>query len=213
MTPLPLKSTQKSNTNPSDEIDKSEFMIRTAWLYYIENMTQEEIAKGMGISRIKVDRLIKEAREKGIIEIKVQSPITKNLKLEAGLRSIYHLTNVAVTLPEEEGDLLNKVLAWNAAQILEQRLRPGIKIGVGIGRTTYQLTNFFTPRKLTDCTFISLAGGLNSRANIEDSYETILKLSRLSGGIAKYIYAPFLVSSSEIREAMLQDKAVKSVIE
>ncbi len=213
MNPTSKKTIQTNGVTSFDEVGKSEFVVRAAWLYFIENMTQEEISKSLGISRIKVVRLIKEAREKNIVEIKVQSPITENLRLEGEIRSLYQLTEVVVTLPEEEGEPLYKVLAWAAAQILEQRLRPGIKIGVGLGRTTSYLPDFFAPYKHVESTFISLAGGLNSREKIDSSNETLLKLSQLSGGVAKYIYAPFLVSSADIRAAIMQDKAVESVIE
>jgi deoxyribonucleoside regulator len=200
-----------SNLSAVDDANQTDLLVRTAWLYFIENLTQDEIARDLGISRIKVVRMIKEARERGIVEIKVQSAITKNLKLESELRSIYQLTHVVVTLPEQEGDLLNKVLACSAAQLLGQRLKPGIRIGVGIGRTTYHLTDFFAPPHPIECTFISLAGGFIVRGSFEDSYETILTLSRLAGGKAQFIYAPFLVTSAEIREAVLQDKVVESV--
>lgn len=213
MNPASKKLTQTYSFSSIDELDRSGIVVRTAWLYYIENMTQAEIAECLGISRIKVVRLLKEAREKGIIEIKVQTPMTENLKLEGQLRSLYRLTNVVVTPPEDEGEPLNKVLAWAAAQILEQRLRPGMKIGVGLGRTTSHLPDFFAPSKLTECTFIPLAGGLNSQESYARSHETLFKLSTSSGGIAKFIYAPFLVSNSNIRDAIVQDRAVESVIE
>jgi DNA-binding transcriptional regulator LsrR (DeoR family) len=212
MIPNPLNPPQNSPIISTNEPDKSEVVVRAAWLYFMENMTQQEIAECLGISRIKVVRLIKEAREKGIVEIKVHSLISEHLKLEAQLRSLYHLTNVAVTLPEEEGDPLYKVLAWTASQILEERMRPDIQIGIGIGRTTSYLPDYFAPNRQTDCSFVSLAGGLTSRRNIEDSYATILKLARQTGGTAKYIYAPFLVSNSEIRDALLQDEAVEGVL-
>ena len=212
MIPSPSNTPQTTSINPSDKTEKSELIVRAAWLYFIENLTQQEIAECLGISRVKVVRLIKEAREKGIVEIKIQSPISENLLLEGEVRSLYHLTNVVTTLPEEEEEPLYKVLAWTACQILEQRMKPGIKIGIGIGRTTSYLSDFFAPYKQADCTFISLAGGLTSREIVDDSYETLFKLAKLSGGDAKYIYAPFLVSNSEIRDAMLQDKAVEDVL-
>lgn len=186
---------------------------RAAWLYFMESMTQQEIAERLGISRIKVVRLIKEAREQGIVEIKVHSPIIEHLKLEGELRSLYQLTDVVVTTGEEEGEPLYRMLTRSAAQVLEQRLEPGIQVGVGIGRTTSYLPESFTPGKQVECTFVSLAGGLSSRETIGDYYETILKLARMSGGDAKHIYAPFLVASSEIREALLQDGAIGGALE
>lgn len=40
--------------------------------YYDQEQTQEEIAKRFGISRIKVGRLLKKARQEGIVEISVK---------------------------------------------------------------------------------------------------------------------------------------------
>lgn len=204
---------QTFNKNNSEGTNKSEIMVRAAWMYFMESMTQQEIAEHLGISRIKVVRLIQEAREQGIVEIKVNSTITEYLKLESDLRELYNLTEVVVTSREEEGELPYTKLASTAARILEQRLRPGIKVGIGNGRTISHLPEGFAPSKQVDCTFISLSGGLSSGETIDHSFETIFKLASMYGGNARYIYAPFLVSNSDIRDALVQDKAIVSAIE
>ncbi len=213
MNPFPVNNRPVFANNPVEGADKTEALVRAAWLYFMENMTQQEIAERLGISRIKVVRLLKEAREQGVVEIKVHSPITEHLILEGHLRSLFHLADVVVTSREKEGEPLYKMLSWTAAQILEQRLQPGMRIGIGIGRTTSHLPESFAPGKQVDCTFIALAGGLSSRETVEDSYETLLKLARQSGGNAKYIYAPFLVSNSEIRDALIHDNSVGASLE
>ncbi len=47
-------------------------MTEIAIAYYRDEVTQEEIAQKFGISRIKVGRLLKRAREEGIVEINVR---------------------------------------------------------------------------------------------------------------------------------------------
>lgn len=42
---------------------EEELMIKIAWYYYIENLTQQEIAKILGINRIKILRLLDKAKE------------------------------------------------------------------------------------------------------------------------------------------------------
>ena len=44
---------------------EEELMIKIAWYYYIENLTQQEIAKILGINRIKILRLLDKAKENG----------------------------------------------------------------------------------------------------------------------------------------------------
>lgn len=202
-----------SSRIPSDENIKTNVMVRAAWLYYMENMTQQEIAERLGISRIKVMRILKEAREQDIVEIKVHSPLTGNLIMESDLRSLYHLTDVYITMEADEGEALSRILTLAAAQILEQRLRPGLRVGVGLGRTTSYLPEYFVPSSQVACTFVTLAGGLSSKETLEDNYVTIIQLAKKSGGDARYIYAPFLVSNKEIRDALLHDEVVNAVLE
>ena len=46
---------------------EEELMIKIAWYYYIENLTQQEIAKILGINRIKILRLLDKAKGNGLI--------------------------------------------------------------------------------------------------------------------------------------------------
>ena len=50
-----------------------DLLSRIAWMYYNDEMTQKEIADRLGLSRIKVLRLLKQAREEGIVEIKIKT--------------------------------------------------------------------------------------------------------------------------------------------
>ena len=43
--------------------------------YYLEDLTQEQIARGMGVSRSQVSRMLKVARERGIVEIRIHHPL------------------------------------------------------------------------------------------------------------------------------------------
>ena len=43
-------------------------------LYYIEEMTQTKIAKRLGLSTAKVNRLLQQARELGYVNITIRTP-------------------------------------------------------------------------------------------------------------------------------------------
>lgn len=46
-------------------------MAKIVWYYYFDNMTQQEIGKQMGISRVRVVRLLEKARKEGIIQFRI----------------------------------------------------------------------------------------------------------------------------------------------
>jgi DNA-binding transcriptional regulator LsrR (DeoR family) len=49
-------------------------MIKVAKLYYKDNLKQESIARRLEISKYKVNRVLKEARKKGIVQITIIKP-------------------------------------------------------------------------------------------------------------------------------------------
>ena len=51
---------------------ESDQLVRAAWLYYIGGNTQEQTAEILGVSRVKVARLLAEAREAGIVKISIE---------------------------------------------------------------------------------------------------------------------------------------------
>ena len=49
------------------EVPVAEAKVRAAWLYYVEGLTQEQIAEALGLSRIKVIRMLAAARSEGLV--------------------------------------------------------------------------------------------------------------------------------------------------
>ena len=63
-----------------------ELLARVASQYYLQDRTQAEIAIDFGLSRQKVQRLIRRAREQGIVEIHVHSAPVLHIELENKLQ-------------------------------------------------------------------------------------------------------------------------------
>ncbi|NJL94867.1 MAG: helix-turn-helix domain-containing protein [Anaerolineae bacterium] len=57
---------------------RQELMIRAAWMYYHDALTHQEIAEKLNTSRVKITRLLQQAREQGIVEIRVTAPLPRN---------------------------------------------------------------------------------------------------------------------------------------
>ncbi len=54
--------------------DDEQLRVRVAWLYFMEGLTQADIAGKLGITRLRANRLLGEARESGLVSIQVNSP-------------------------------------------------------------------------------------------------------------------------------------------
>jgi DNA-binding transcriptional regulator LsrR (DeoR family) len=206
--------TRKYSAGKNTDADslEMEMLIRAVWMYYMEDQTQQQISEHLGVSRIKVTRLLQEARKRHIVEITIHSPITTYLSLEHDLRQYYGLKDAIVTTEAEEGEALYRVLAKASAQVLEQRLRPGMNIGLGLGRTIGYLPEFFRPGKQIECTFTSLTGGTLNSSSSDDNYSSLLWVAEAVGGKVQYIHAPASVSSAEIKAALMNDEAIREAL-
>src|ERR1700710_1192109 len=66
--------------------------LRAAHLYYIQNLTMDAIATELGISRSSVSRLISFARDSGLVEIRINSPLDQLSALQNQLNERFGLT-------------------------------------------------------------------------------------------------------------------------
>ena len=117
-------SVANNNGSPTD-------LVRAAWLYYIEGLTQEAIAHAMGVSRAKVIRLLAAAREQGVVRIGIEAKGGAQLSLERRLVDAYHLDAAIVApSPTEEG-AVTAVVGHAVGAWLSDEVRDGMALGVG----------------------------------------------------------------------------------
>ena len=62
--------------------DRNKLLSKIAYLYYIENLNQSQIAAKLGIYRTSISRMLTEARNAGIVKIEIENfdPIDVMLK-------------------------------------------------------------------------------------------------------------------------------------
>ena len=162
-------------------------IVKTAWYYYIENMTQQKISEKLGISRMKVIKLLEKARQTGVIQFKISPERSQQLMLEQKLTTQWNLKDVFVVPTPPNGSNLNETIAQAAAMYIGDRLTENMFINMGYGDTPSRVLNHLATIAESPISVVSLTGGVsyylpNIRSNIFNA-----KL---------YLYpAPLLVSS------------------
>ena len=61
---------------------------RIAWLYYVEGMTQDEVANLVGMNRSRVLRILAAARQDGTVQIRVTTRMSRCVELERRLERL-----------------------------------------------------------------------------------------------------------------------------
>jgi DNA-binding transcriptional regulator LsrR (DeoR family) len=100
-------------------------MAEVARLYYVRDLTQQQIAERLGVSRFKVLRLLEQARAEGVVRFEIDESVPVHDDLSQQLEERYGITALVV---ENE-------VARAAAELLPRLLRPEDVLGVAWGRT------------------------------------------------------------------------------
>jgi DNA-binding transcriptional regulator LsrR (DeoR family) len=198
-------------------LEEHDQITRVAWKYHKEGLTQKEIADKMDISRFKVMDLLSEAKEQGIVEIRINSPFYNCLSIESKLAEKFGLMEAFVvpTPNSNKSADVRKMIAAGGSNYLETLINSGDRIGVGWGQTLFETVKEF-PFRADDYKDIKIAlmwGGLTSKARSLSPYDVAKNLADKVGGECYYIFAPAIVDSEILKEAILSDQRVQSVFE
>ena len=188
-------------------------VVRVARLYYESGLTQAQIGEFLGLSRMKVNRLISLAMKAGVVQIQFIEPDEPHAELLNRVKSEFQLKDAKIVsdaLPEQTAQA---VLGAAGADWLAERLLHDVVIGVGLGRTVALIPKTFSVPRPIRCRFVTLEGvGVSPNADFA-AYDVTGRLAELSGGTAGIISAPTFVSSPSIRSALVAEPAVSASLE
>lgn len=189
-------------------------LVKVATMYYKEGMTQAEIAKKLGVSRSLISKMLINAKNEGIVEVFIQSKSALSVKLERGIEKKFHIKEAVVietySLSDEE---IYKVAAQEAALYLEKISKDAKSIGISWGKSLRGLVNAYPYTNQENITVIPLIGGMSANYFDIHSNQLTYDLASRMNGKAKYLYAPNFINSDKLREKLINNRAVTTVLE
>jgi DNA-binding transcriptional regulator LsrR (DeoR family) len=200
----------QTNNSSVDQIPQEELRLitRAAWLYYMQGMTQTEVAEELNCSRIKVSRLIARARSLGIVDIRIHQPPGFFVDVEQALVKRYNLRDAVVTLDVPEGEPQRRVLARAAIEWLTPNLKPDRVVGISMGRTLAYFPEMIDTGLQTGATFIEVMGASDSINSGFRSYAVISRIAQLFGGQSRLLDVPTFVSNQSMRDLLMSEEQV-----
>ena len=192
-----------------------ELLLRVAWFYYKDELTQDEIARRLSVSRASVGRMLDRARKVGLVSINLNADHLDAFEVSSELRRTFDLTE-ALVVPDhvkEPADhhLLNARLGLGGAQFMSTHLRPGGSLGVGWGETVSRViasTNFGAVGPVH---MVTLTGGV-------DGYLQTILSSKGEGSAepeattATIIPTPIVASTPKLAAALKAEPAIQQVL-
>ena len=185
-------------------------------LYYNSELTQNQIAERLYTSRSMVSRMLKEARELGIVEIYIREPWERNLEYEKELKETFALKNVrVVTIKDSEREGGLQKIAEAASYYLDSIVKQGMVVGISWGNTLYRIVKYISTnnRKNIPITVVPIMGAANIKSPEKDAMDLAKDLASAYGGRYQYIYAPLFVNNKELKNSLVQEENIKNVLE
>lgn len=190
-----------------------ELLARIAEMYFEQQLTQSQIAQKLGYSRSMISRLISEAREQSIVEIRIHYPLQRVRELEVYLQKVLQLKEVRVLQRGSLGhsEMLRRLGAL-AALLLETHLQEHIIIGTSWGTAVYETVNAVHSQTLEGLRVIQMIGSLGTLNSEIDGPELARRLARLLGGQYSTLPLPLIVDSETTKLALLNAPHIRRVM-
>jgi DNA-binding transcriptional regulator LsrR (DeoR family) len=190
-----------------------------ARLYYIEDLTQEQIARRIGGSRSNVSRMLREARKRGLVEIRIRASLEAAPRLEEELKARLGLRECLVLSATDLEPRTSKPaddagrMASFTARYLQENISDNSVLGVGWSRTIYRSVNSGNLKHKSGVQVVQLMGSVGSSIPELNGISIATRLAEALEVDAHYLHAPMLVTDSTVRDGLLRDRNIQSTME
>ena len=194
--------------------DRSSLLADVAEMYYLEEKNQAEIAKAIGVTRSMVSRMLTEARQSGIVEIRIQRPLQFELELENALRQQFGLKDVSVVVTRHtSGERLTRTLGSAGAHMLARYIGPQKILGLAWGTSISATVDAYEAAEPMPVKVVQLVGAMGAHNMEYDGHDLVSRITEKLSGDAYYLNAPYLCQNAEIAQSLLQTKSIRETIQ
>jgi DNA-binding transcriptional regulator LsrR (DeoR family) len=195
----------------ADDLAEAQTRARACWYYFVGAMTQQEIADRLGLTRLKVNKILGQARQDGLVSIEIKLPLAACVAFEEKLKARFALDEVSVVPFLPDPDALQQAIGEAAGIMLDPLLNDGLALGVGWGRTLRAAARTLRHRRLARSWVTSLMGGMTRGAGT-NTFEVATEFARLIGAECYYVAAPIYCPSVESRSTLLTHYGLAEVM-
>lgn len=167
-------STLPEGTN--HRVKRAQMLLAISRGYYEEHRTMDSLAKDWDVSRSTVSRALSEAKERGIVEIRLHDPTHGVRDLAQALSANFgvNFTVVPTIVGDSAEQELDRVAAV-AAQAVGSMFTSGQVLGVAWGTTVRAVSHRLTRHPLTHTTVVQLNGAGSPTSTGQDYAANILQ--------------------------------------
>lgn len=183
-------------------------VVWAAWLYFSDQLTQNDIAQRLNVARSTVVNYLREARERGIVNIRLSADAFSRTTLARELMQVFGLKGAFVIPSDYSGDL-TKRLGDAGARVLAEHITSGDIIGVAWGRTVLAVAEQITMAgEIKGLTVVQVSGSSTGSSDFSPELCTSVLSSRIRARCVNLL-APAILSSQNLRDTLLAEPVLQ----
>ena len=194
---------------PSDQMAT---LVQIANMYYKDNLSQQEIANQLGVSRSLIATYLQRARDQHLVRIEIVDPRDDSAHLAIELCRKFGIEEaLLVPYGHKSDELTRRAVAAEAAKLIEAQVNDGDVFGIGWGRTTSRMVDLLAPTRAVSVDVVPLLGESGQESNYSQMNHMVLRTAEHFGSKPHFLLAPMVVGSPELREMLWRDVVVHEV--
>jgi deoxyribonucleoside regulator len=194
-------------------LEEKRFIAKISRLYYIEGLTQQNIADKLKISRTKVSRYLTRARKAGIVEITINHTPEDFSNMEYQIEKKYRIREcIIVDTLENDGEIIRS-MGERINNLLGRLLDNGSYIGIGWGYSMRELSRYINIVDKSDIKVVPMIGGLGRTGTGVHTNSVAKRIADRVGGISYMIHSPAVMDSRKVKQIMEKDSNVRAIMD
>lgn len=198
------------NETSYNRYNSDDLLALAAWMYYEDEMTHQEIADELSLSRVAVTRLLQRARQEGIVQFHITRPRPLQHELARQLMRQFDLKQAIVVKGGEMAEETLERIGRAGARHLQEVVFPNCRIGVAWSRTVSRMASYLEPR--TDVEGVTVNELAGSMLGLRNPYSVSSDIAESFNAALEVLPVPALVHSKDVRNALMADPRIAGVL-
>ena len=193
--------------------DSDHLLASAARMYYLDQLDQRDVGELLGVSRSTVSRLLKNARERGIVQISVSPYDPRDRQREAALCTRFGARHAIVIRTTGRSTAhAGRTVGYFGAPAVAELIGAGATIGVSGGRTLAALVQHIAPTETAqNVTVVQLMGNIGPKPGDIDGLEISHELARRLQSTFYTVNAPAVVQDMRARDMLLAHQHIRII--
>ncbi len=192
----------------TESVEKTRQLIKVCTYYYIDSLSQQEIAERMGISRSQISRMLTQAKASGIVTITIKNPFSEEQKYEKWLTQKFNLLDaVVIDAADEDSFNLIRRMSQSMTEVLNAALKDNSTFGVMAGTSINAISENIGPIEREGLRVVPLVGGVGSHGKWQANLNG-RNFGDNFGCQFMSLNTPLMIGSAEMRAALTSEPEI-----